>query len=88
MSGLLVDSPIELTTALGDVLRDHALRTQLSKGAREVSHTFTWEHAQESFAVVLREVLVHRQGGQPGPRRAWLLSRAGHARRVVQPLLP
>jgi glycosyltransferase involved in cell wall biosynthesis len=61
MSGLLVDSADELTSALGDVLRDASLRDHLGKGAREVSHTFTWEHAQEAFAVVLREVLAHRR---------------------------
>ncbi len=59
VSGFLVDSPIELTNTLGNVLRDQALRTLLSKGACEVSDTFTWQHAQESFAVVLRKVLVN-----------------------------
>jgi glycosyltransferase involved in cell wall biosynthesis len=59
VSGLLVDSPTELTNTLGDVLRDETLRGQLAVGARKVSHTFTWEHAQESFAVVLRTVLAN-----------------------------
>jgi glycosyltransferase involved in cell wall biosynthesis len=61
LSGLLVDTPAELTSALGDVLRDESPRRQLAKGAREMSHAFTWEHAQESFAVVLAEVLAQRR---------------------------
>jgi glycosyltransferase involved in cell wall biosynthesis len=61
LSGLLVDTPTELTAAIGDVLRDQSLRGQLAKGAREMSHAFTWDHAQESFAVVLGEVLARRR---------------------------
>jgi glycosyltransferase involved in cell wall biosynthesis len=67
VSGLLVDTPVELTDALREVLRDRALRAQLSKGAREVSDTFTWGHAQESFAVVLREVLDDRRVDSQDP---------------------
>ena len=67
VSGLLVDTPAELTDALREVLRDRALRAQLSKGAREVSDTFTWGHAQESFAVVLREVLDDRRVDSQDP---------------------
>ncbi|SDS22860.1 Glycosyltransferase involved in cell wall bisynthesis [Nocardioides scoriae] len=61
VSGLLVDDPDELTAALGALLRDPELRSRLSAGARRMSHLFTWEHAQESFAVVLREVLAGRR---------------------------
>ena len=68
LSGLLVDTPAELTSALGDVLRDESPRRQLAKGAREMSHAFTWEHAQESFAVVLAEVLAQRRVDSAGPR--------------------
>ena len=85
VSGLLVESAVELTSALGDVLRDASLRTQLAKGAREVSHTFTWEHAQESFAVVLREVLSHRRVESQDPEELGSLISAS-AR--GQPLLP
>jgi hypothetical protein len=61
--------------ALGDVLRDTALRARLGAGARQTSHLFTWDHAQESFAVVLREVLAGRRiesqdpDEERGPRR-------------------
>jgi glycosyltransferase involved in cell wall biosynthesis len=67
VSGILVDSQADLTDALREVLRDRALRAQLSKGAREVSDTFTWGHAQESFAVVLREVLDGRRVDSQDP---------------------
>ncbi|WP_051276936.1 glycosyltransferase family 4 protein [Marmoricola sp. URHB0036] len=67
VSGILVDSQADLTDALREVLRDRALRAQLSKGAREVSDTFTWGHAQESFAVVLREVLDDRRVDSQDP---------------------
>lgn len=56
-SGVLVDDQAEFTRTLGDLLRDDVRRKQLGDGAREVSHMFTWEHAQESFATVLRTVL-------------------------------
>ena len=53
VSGLLVDSQNEFTAALGALLRDRERREDLSRGAREMSHRFTWEHAQESFAVIV-----------------------------------
>lgn len=56
-SGVLVDGQAEFTRTLGDLLRDDVRRKQLGEGARELSHVFTWEHAQESFASVLRTVL-------------------------------
>ena len=57
VSGLLTDDPAELTDALGNLLRDDALRGELGDGARVMSHRFTWEHAQESFAHVVASVL-------------------------------
>lgn len=56
-SGVLVADQDELTAALGAVLSDAALRARLGDGAYEMSHQFTWEHAQESFATVLAAVL-------------------------------
>lgn len=56
-SGLLVDTPRELTEALRGLLDDTGLRTRLGAGAQAMSHRFTWEHAQESFAHVLAAVL-------------------------------
>lgn len=56
-SGVLVDDETEFEQVLGDLLRDEARLKELGVGAREVSRMFTWEHAQESFAYVLRSVL-------------------------------
>lgn len=53
VSGLLVDTPAQFTDALRLLLTDPARRAELGAGAREMSHRFTWEHAQESFAVVV-----------------------------------
>ncbi len=52
-SGLLVDTQEELTTALGRLLQDRDRRESLGRGALAKSHAFTWEHAQQSFALVL-----------------------------------
>ncbi|WP_121252683.1 glycosyltransferase family 4 protein [Nocardioides ferulae] len=51
-SGVLVETPEQLTAALGRLLRDSEERGRLAAGAREMSHSFTWEHAQHSFALV------------------------------------
>lgn len=56
-SGLLVDEPQDLVDALGTLLEDEALRSRLGEGALEMSHRFTWQHAQESFAHVVAAVL-------------------------------
>ena len=56
-SGLLVDGPQELTAALDALLVDPGRRGMLGTGAFAMSHQFTWEHAQESFAHVLAAVL-------------------------------
>jgi glycosyltransferase involved in cell wall biosynthesis len=59
-SGLLVDTPEELTETVRRLVADHAERKRLGKGAREMSHTFSWAHSQESFAHVLADVLAGR----------------------------
>ena len=61
VSGLLVDTPAELTAALARVLGEEALRSRLAAGAQEKSHAFTWQHAQSSFALVVGEVLEGRR---------------------------
>jgi glycosyltransferase involved in cell wall biosynthesis len=61
VSGLLVDTPTELTEAVRRLVGDDAERTRLGKGAREMSHTFSWAHSQESFAHVLSDVLAGRR---------------------------
>lgn len=57
VSGLLVDTPEELRAAAAALLQDADRLEKLSDGAVRVGHTFTWDHAQESFATVLRSVL-------------------------------
>jgi glycosyltransferase involved in cell wall biosynthesis len=64
-SGLLVDDPEELTVAVRRLLLDRDERTRLGAGALEMSHRFTWEQAQHSFAVVVLSVLRgHRVDAQ------------------------
>ena len=57
-SGLLVDTEQEFTEAVGRLLRDGALRARLGAGSREMSHQFTWDHAQQSFSVVVQAALA------------------------------
>ncbi|MCD6640034.1 MAG: glycosyltransferase family 4 protein [Nocardioides sp.] len=59
-SGVLVDTPEQFTDALATLLGDEAERQRLGAGAVEMSHTFTWEHAQESFAHVAASALTGR----------------------------
>lgn len=56
-SGLLVDTQAEFTAALRRILTETELRHRLAEGAEEVSRQFTWEHAQESFAIVVESTL-------------------------------
>ncbi|QIG42639.1 glycosyltransferase family 4 protein [Nocardioides anomalus] len=61
VSGVLVDDPDGFTAALGALLGDPEERARLGRGARVTSHAFTWEHAQESFAQVVRAALAGRR---------------------------
>lgn len=65
VSGVLVDTPAELTAALGALLRDEAGRQRLADGALRHSAGFTWGHSQAAFAHVVAEaqrgVLVNDQ---------------------------
>jgi glycosyltransferase involved in cell wall biosynthesis len=61
VSGLLVDDQRGFTRAVGAVLDDPDLRTSLSKGARDYSGLFTWDHAQAAFARVIEAALAGRQ---------------------------
>ncbi len=67
VSGLLVDTPEELHQAVADLLDDDERLAKLADGAERLSHTFTWDHAQESFAVVLGEVLAGRRVAAQDP---------------------
>ncbi|MCD4526407.1 glycosyltransferase family 4 protein [Nocardioides sp. cx-173] len=53
MTGLLVADQDEFTAAVRRLLCDQELRDRLGAGALMMSHSYTWEHAQESFAVVV-----------------------------------
>jgi glycosyltransferase involved in cell wall biosynthesis len=65
VSGVLVDTPAALTSALGALLRDEAGRCRLADGALRHSAGFTWTHSQAAFAHVVAEarrgVLVNDQ---------------------------
>ena len=67
VSGVLVDTQAQFTEALGVLLDDDSWRSALAKGARDMSHQFTWQHAQESFAVVVREVLAEQRVDSQDP---------------------
>jgi len=56
-SGVLVDDPTEFTTTLGRLLAGNVERERLGEGALAMSHEFTWQHAQESFAHVVASAL-------------------------------
>lgn len=60
-SGVLVETQAQFTAALGDLLRDQALRERLGKGAFEKSHQFTWDHAQDAFSTVLDAAIHHHR---------------------------
>ncbi|MDO9495116.1 MAG: glycosyltransferase family 4 protein [Nocardioides sp.] len=59
-SGLLADDFEGFVLGLETVLTDPAARQALSSGARALSHRFTWQHAQGSFARVL-DLAMHQQ---------------------------
>jgi glycosyltransferase involved in cell wall biosynthesis len=65
VTGVLVDTPSELASALGALLRDDQGRQVLAKAALEHSYGFTWEHSQAAFAHVVtsarQNVLVNDQ---------------------------
>ncbi|HRI98381.1 MAG TPA: glycosyltransferase, partial [Nocardioides sp.] len=56
-SGVLVEDREGFVAALDTLLGDAELRARLGRGAEVTSHAFTWEHAQESFATVIRAAL-------------------------------
>jgi len=57
VSGILVDTPDELTAALRALLRDADGRRRLAEGARRHSAGFTWAHSQSAFAHVVAAAL-------------------------------
>lgn len=59
-SGLLVDDAVGLERATRQLLADRGLCERLGAGARERCTTFSWEHTQTSFAVVLLAAMEGR----------------------------
>ena len=57
VSGVLVDDQAELVATIGHLLDATNERDRLGEGAREMSHRFTWGHAQGSFATVLGDAV-------------------------------
>jgi len=57
-SGVLVDSREEFVDAMRSLLTDAVTRQRLAAGALAMSHKFTWEHAQQSFALVVQAVIA------------------------------
>jgi glycosyltransferase involved in cell wall biosynthesis len=57
VTGVLVDTPEQLTAALGALLRDDAGRCRLAEGALRHSQGFSWAHSQAAFAHVVAEAL-------------------------------
>jgi glycosyltransferase involved in cell wall biosynthesis len=61
VSGVLVDDEPGFSAAVGRLLEDAAERERLGAGARELSCSFTWGHAQQSFALVLLAAMRGRR---------------------------
>lgn len=82
-SGLLVDTPVELTAELDRLLRDETLRRRLSAGALETSHRFTWTQSQLSFASVVAATIAGRRTAaeDPGATRPYRRPRSRSWRR-------
>lgn len=59
-SGVLVDTFAEFRDTTAALLRDDERRHALGEGALAMSHSYTWEHGQESFASVVEAALEGR----------------------------
>ncbi len=57
-SGLLVADESAFTAAIDRLLTDSSERARLGEGANAMSHQFTWQHAQESFALVVDSAMA------------------------------
>ena len=56
VSGLLVNTPQEVSTAVEAVLSDTALRVRLADGAQRAARRFSWdETALRTFGVLTRQ---------------------------------
>ena len=57
VTGILVDTPDEMTSALRRLLAEPELRERLGTAARERAATFTWETTAKAFGGVVGQVL-------------------------------
>jgi glycosyltransferase involved in cell wall biosynthesis len=69
-SGVLADDRAGFTQAISALLEDEEQRARLGRGAQVTSQAFTWGHAQESFATVMRAVLEGRRLDAQDPETA------------------
>ena len=67
-SGLLVEDRAGFTRALAELVEDRAQRERLGAGALEMSHAFSWDHAQRSFGLVVLAATRGALRGRAGPR--------------------
>ncbi|MFE3026334.1 glycosyltransferase family 4 protein [Nocardia tengchongensis] len=71
VTGLLVDDPAQLTTAVGELLRDGEARTVLGEKARARAREFSWEQTGNGVYEVLSAVTRgDRVSGLIAPTRA------------------
>lgn len=68
-SGVLVDDPAAFSAQVRRLVEDRAERERLGQGARVMSHMFSWESSQDSFAHVLSDVLRGRRVSLEDPDR-------------------
>ncbi|MDO9455307.1 glycosyltransferase family 4 protein [Nocardioides sp.] len=81
-SGLLVDDPQQLLEATRGLLADATERARLADGARVMSHAYSWESAQRSFAEVMTAALEGVVVGDQHPiERDAVPTPAGRSRR-------
>ena len=65
VTGLLVDTPAELTRAAGRLLDDPALRARLSGACRDWALSFDWEQTADDVERLLREQTGDQVAGAP-----------------------
>ncbi len=72
-TGLLAEDDAGFRDAIGALLRDPALRAQLSRQALEWATHFDWQVSAQKTLELLRNA---RRGSRPGGEPAWLAQRA------------
>jgi glycosyltransferase involved in cell wall biosynthesis len=65
VTGLLVDTPRELTRAAGMLLDEPALRARLSGACRDWALSFDWERSADDVERLLKERASDQVAGDP-----------------------